>query len=132
MLTNVDHMSNWCMALISPAVGAMCEPLLDTISRLSQDNLVAVGRLWRQNVAADAHASSKDLSSQVLLVTPASPLWTEVCKARGRLGCGSARVGASPFCAHASAAAALEKRRCVEDGELLLLCVEDEACERLA
>ena len=131
MLTSVDHMSNWSMALISPAAGAMHEPLLEEISLLNQDNLVAVGRLSRHNPSVSPSmardAPGQDLWSQVLLVPPASPLWAEVCKARERLGCGSARVGSSPGCAHALAADALEKRRCVQDAQLLLLCVQEGA-----
>jgi len=132
MLTTVDHMRNWPMALISPATGFISSPLLAEISHLNQDNLIAVGSL-ESGLSGDTLTSSR-----VLLVPPKSPLWAEVCNMRARIASAGGEhsrhlfVHACPSgparyadVAASAAADALERRLCgpVEDGEMLMLCV---------
>jgi len=131
MLTTVDDMSNWPMALISPAAGFISNPLLAEISYLNQDNLTAVGSL-------ESGLSDTPTSSRVLLVPPKSPLWAEVCNMRARIRSASGQLSRHLFvsrgtrepCVYAdvvasAAADAVERRLCgpVEDGEMLLLCL---------
>ena len=140
MLAKVDALCNMSWALISPSPGSVYEPLVEEISFLENENLIAVGTLRsaqslqrpepNDNMQLETEAAANEVGNQcegndaqVLLVPPKSPLWERVRKIREQ-NCLSTIP--SEFTGAAKRAAALEirLREPLQEGDMLMVRVD--------